>query len=416
VTCARAACAVVVLGVLGGGSAALTDGGAARSSSAAPVQIGALLDLKSGWTSLGRASRATLQLAAADAGARRVRLKIVDAQGKPELAVRGLRRLAAGGVRVVIGPESSAEVRAVRAAARSLGVVVISQGSTAHSLAIRGDNVFRLVPDDRREGEAMVALLKRDGVRAVVPAWRDDPGNAGLVTSVRSRFRAGGGAVTAGVRYATTEEAFTDTVAKLRAQVTSARASGRKTGVYLAAFDEVVDLFHAAAKDPVLSSVTWYGSDGVVLSRRLVEDRPAASFASHRRYPNPTLGLDAAATKRSAALRRRVRARLGSEPDALALAAYDAFEISLRAAERTGGAANLARFKRAFVQIGHGYRGVSGTVLLNAAGDRAYGSYDFWSVCAGGAQKSFRWSRTFSYLSSGVGHGRIARRAACPAG
>ena len=130
-------------------------------------------------------------------------------QGKPELAVRELRRLARSGVHVVIGPQSSAEVRAVRAAASSLGVVVVSQGSTAHSLAISGDNVFRVVPDDRREGEALVALLNRDRVKTVVPAWRNDPGNAGLVTSVRSRFRARGGRVSAGVRYATTETAFT---------------------------------------------------------------------------------------------------------------------------------------------------------------------------------------------------------------
>ena len=108
--------------------------------------------------------------------------------------------------------------------------------------------------------------------------------------------------------------------------MSAARAGGRKTAVYLAAFDEVVDLFHEAAKDPVVSSVPWYGSDGVALSRRLAGDRPAASFASHRRYPNPTLGLDSAATKRSAALRRRARARLGSDPDALALAAYDALQ------------------------------------------------------------------------------------------
>jgi branched-chain amino acid transport system substrate-binding protein len=404
--------ALLLLAALG----ALADSRAAPSRTAGALQVGALLDLKSGWTSLGRASRVTLQLAAADAGARRVSLRIVDVQGKPEVAVRELRRLARSGVHVVIGPESSAEVRAVRAAARSLGVVVVSQGSTAHSLAISGDNVFRLVPDDRREGEAMVALLRHQGVKAVVPAWRNDPGNAGLVTSVRSRFRASGGRVTAGVRYATTETAFTGTVAKLRAQVSAARAGGRKTAVYLAAFDEVVDLFHEAAKDPVLSSVPWYGSDGVALSRRLVTDRPAASFASHRRYPNPTLGLDAAATKRSAALRRRARAKLGSTPDALALAAYDALRIAVQAGERAGGSSNVARFKRAFVQVGHGYRGVSGTVVLNGAGDRTYGSYDFWSVCAGAPQKSFKWTRTFTYLASGVGRGRMVARAACAAG
>src|SRR5262245_42741477 len=112
------------------------------------IVVGAILDLARGWTSLGRGSRVTLQLAAADANAAfergdsalRVRLRIVDAKGEPALALRGLRRLAASGVHVVVGPEGSSEIAAVRRAADSAGVVVISQGSTAHSLAIPGDN------------------------------------------------------------------------------------------------------------------------------------------------------------------------------------------------------------------------------------------------------------------------------------
>jgi branched-chain amino acid transport system substrate-binding protein len=421
----RSVCAAVALVLVAAALAALAEGRAAPSSGVRTVEIGALLDLKSGWTSLGRASRVTLRIAAADANASlarsgsstRVRLRLVDVQGQPALAVRELRRLAARGVRIVIGPQSSAEVGAVRAAAKSLGVVVISQGSTAHSFAIRGDNVFRLVPDDRREAEALVALLKRDRVEALVPAWRNDPGNAGLVTSVRNRFRAGGGKLSPGVRYATTAttaSAFTNTVAALRTQVSAARGGDRKTAVYLAAFDEVVEFFHEAARESVLSSVPWYGSDGVALSRRLVGDRTATAFAAARKYPNPTLGLDAVATKRSAALRKRVRAKLGSTPDAFALTAYDALQIAVRAEERAGGTGSVTRFRRALMRTADGYRGVTGTLHLNAAGDRAYGSYDFWSVCARAG--AFEWRRTFTYLASGVGNGRIAKRRACATG
>jgi ABC-type branched-subunit amino acid transport system substrate-binding protein len=217
--------------------------------------------------------------------------------------------------------------------------------------------------------------------------------------------------VQAGVRYATDETAFTSTVAQLRAQVSAARAGGKKTAVYLAAFDEVVELFNAAAKDLILKSVTWYGSDGVALSRPLIDDRTAASFAAARRYPNPILGLDAAAVKRSATLRRRVRAKLGHDPDAFALTAYDALQIAVRAAESASGAGNTARFKRAFARTASGYRGVTGTIRLNAAGDRAYGSFDFWSVCAGG--RSYAWRKTSAYLATGVGRGRIVERQAC---
>ena len=233
-------------------------GGASTATPTDELTVGALLDLKSGWTTLGRASRVTLRLAVADANARlarrgsgtRVRLKVIDVHGDPQATVRALRRLAAAGVRVVIGPQASAEVRAVRAAAGALGVVLISQGSTAHSLAVRGDNVFRFVPDDLREGEALVALLRRDGVDAIVPVWRNDAGNAGLADSVLKRFRRLGGSVADGVRYGTGVSDFTPTIDRVRTQVGSLRAGGAsRVAVYLAAFDEVVDLFETATRD-----------------------------------------------------------------------------------------------------------------------------------------------------------------------
>ena len=403
------------------GSAASPDARAARETShTTNVRVGALLDLTSGWTSLGRASKVTLAIAAEQANRRlakagspvRIRLEIVDVRGKPEEATRQLRRLAGRGVRVFIGPESSSEVRAVRPAANSLGVLVVSQGSTAHSLALAGDNVFRLVPDDRREAEALVALLKHDHVKALAPIWRNDAGNAGLVKSLKARFK---GLVSHGVAYGTAESGFATQVAALRQQV--GVFQGRKVGkvaVYLAGFDEVVDLFHAAADDRTLSSVPWYGSDGVALTTRLVKDARAAAFAAGHGYPNPTLGLDAKAERRSARLRARVRAKLGSQPDAFALTTYDALQIVARAAERTRGVSPIRRFKREFARIAHGYEGVTGKIVLNAAGDRAFGSFDFWSVCRSGA--AFAWLRTYSYLASGVGRGHIVKRQACSGG
>jgi branched-chain amino acid transport system substrate-binding protein len=400
------------------GSAAPPDVRAAQESShVTTLRVGALLDLTSGWTSLGRGSKVTLAIAAKDANRRlakagspvRVRVQIVDVRGKPNEAVRQLRHLARQGVRVFIGPESSSEVRALRTAANRLGVMVVSQGSTAHSLARAGDNVFRLVPDDRREAEAVVALLKHDHVKAIAPIWRDDAGNAGLVKSLRVTFK---GLISEGVAYGTSESDFSTAVAALRQQV--GVFQGRKAGkvaVYLAAFDEVVDLFHAAATDKTLSSVPWYGSDGVALTTRLVKDPTAAAFAAGHGYPNPTLGLDTKAERRSAKLRARVRARLGSQPDAFALTTYDGLQIIAQTATRTGGVSLIGHFKREFARIADGYEGVTGKIVLNAAGDRAFGSFDFWAVCGSGA--AFSWQRTNSYLATGVGRGRIVQRQGC---
>ena len=408
---------LVAVGLLASSTAA---GNAPRRANATSgdIVIGAAQDISAGWTALGRASRVTLQLAAADANAAfarqgsstRVRLRIVDTQGTTAGAVAAVRKLAGLGARFIIGPPTSSGVRAVRAEAARLGVVVISQGSTAHSLAIAGDNVFRFVPDDVREGEAMVALLRRLHITGIVPVWRRDPGNAGLAISVRRLFTAAGGKVSRGVSYGESPKSFSPVVSSIAKQAAALRAQGaRRVGIYLAAFDEVVDLFRVAALSRQLEARPWYGSDGVALTTRLLGDSQAAAFARRVGYPNPTVGLPDAVRRRAGPLIRRTHARLKRDPDALALTAYDALRIAVIAQQRAG--AGAASLRSALTAAANGYAGVTGKMVLNRAGDRAYGSFDFWSVCPTG--RRFRWKRTAEYIASAVGAGRIVGDARC---
>jgi branched-chain amino acid transport system substrate-binding protein len=401
-------------------SLAITPGDAARPAGQPQNEfvVGAILDLAGGWTSLGRASRVTLQLATADANAAlarqgaplRVRLHILDAKGEPALALHQLRLLAKSGVRIVVGPQKSSEVAAVRRAATSLGVLVISQGSTAHSLAEASDNVFRFVPDDLREGEAVVALLRHDGIDAIVPVWRRDAGNAGLASSVRGKFVAAGGKVSKGVPYATKATPFNSVASSISGQAALLRTAGAKhVGVYLAGFDEVVDLFHAARSDSTLQ-VPWYGSDGAALTTRLVNDQSAAAFAHSVGYPNPTVGLSDSLVRRAGPLLARARKRLGRNPDALALTAYDALRIAVEARLRAG-VGGGATLRRALVAAADAHVGVTGRMTLNRAGDRAYGNFDFRSVCPLGAK--FHWVRSFVYAARHVGSGQILPRTRC---
>ena len=129
--------------------------------------VGALLSLTGPGRTLGQTSEAALHLAADDLNARlsgdgsptRVSVRVEDTGLDPAQALDRLRTLAGEGVRIFVGPQSSSEVAALKPFADSAGVILLSQGSTASSLSIPDDNVFRLVPDDSHEGEAMVALL-----------------------------------------------------------------------------------------------------------------------------------------------------------------------------------------------------------------------------------------------------------------
>src|SRR5213595_116498 len=204
-------------------------------------KIGVLVSLTGSWNSLGQNTVAALQLAKeqlqatarAEHGVYRFHLFVRDTQLDPAKALAAIEDLDKRGVKIVIGPQSSAEVALIKPYADAHNILVISQGSTASSLAIAGDNIFRFCPNDMREAEPIVALMWHDGIRTIVPLWRNDAGNNGLHDSVQAAFESLGGAVTPGYRYEPTTTDFSAATAAVAAQV-GATANPSTTAVYLA--------------------------------------------------------------------------------------------------------------------------------------------------------------------------------------
>jgi branched-chain amino acid transport system substrate-binding protein len=184
-----------------------------------------------------------------------------------------------------------------------------------------------------------------------------------------------------GVRYNPDTQDIAPIAAKIQAQVNTAlqNHAASTVAVYLAGFDEVVSLFHAAEPLTELKSIKWYGSDGVALSAALLEDGPAAQFAMAVDYPNPIPGLPQTSKEKWQALSDRVFALTGSRPDAFALAAYDAFWIASLNASYNRAAQRLAT-KDILSQTAAIYFGATGWTELSKAGDRKHGDYDFWAL------------------------------------
>jgi branched-chain amino acid transport system substrate-binding protein len=375
----------------------------------APVKIGVLVSLTGSWSSLGINTVAALQVAAADLNnirpqfrPARFRFLVRDTQLDPERALDAIRDLDQQGVQIVIGPQSSAEVAMIKPYADAHNILVISQGSTASSLAIAGDNILRFCPNDTREAEAIVALLQHDGIRAIVPLWRNDAGNNGLHDSVQIRFQALGGTVAPGFRYEPNTTDFSTADSAIASQITNLIAGGvnpSSIGVYLAAFDEVVGVFDLAWNYPALVSTAFYGSDGVALSAALLSDPLASAFAIHSGYPNPIFGLPDALRNRWQPVADAIEARTGITADAFALSAYDALFVVQLALQHPKAQKSFGKFKTTFLDEAGHYNGVTGSTALDAAGDRENGDFDFWAVRLNGAAPA--WSRIGSY-SNGV--------------
>jgi branched-chain amino acid transport system substrate-binding protein len=322
---------------------------------------------------------------------------IRDTKLDPATAVTAAQALQTRGVQVIIGPQSSAELAALKPFVDANPVLMVSQSSTAGSLALKGDRIFRLTPADSLEGVAISALMWDDGIRAVVPIWRADAGNQGLHTATAARFATLGGTVSTGVEYAANATNYTATVQSLATQVRQARVSrpASQVAVYLAGFDEVADVFALAAQDTSLTSVRWYGSDGVAQSSVLLANPGAVAFAEQVGFPTPLFGLDFTAQDRWQPLAARIKARTGTDPDAFALAVYDAVWIAAQAYLASSSSPDIADLQQHFEEAASQYYGATGWTLLNAAGDRQYANFDFWAIRRPGA--SHLWTRVAGY-------------------
>jgi branched-chain amino acid transport system substrate-binding protein len=354
------------------------------------VLLGGLFPLSGDFAALGQTHRAAMELAiedvnrylAGNAAGVRFAPAIEDTRFEPELALEKTQALQARGVQLLIGPPASAQLAHIKPHVDTADLLLVSHASTASSLAIPGDNIFRFAPANELEGVAVSTMMWEDGIRAVVPIWRDDAGNADLAEATRAGFTALGGTVLEGVQYAPATEDLASTVAALRAQVDQAIAhqGAARVAVYLAAFEEVVQLFATAEGDPVLSAVNWYGGNGTARLEALRGDTRAAEFAMRVGYPSAIYGPDEGARDIWQPLAARIRARANLDPDGYALAADDAGWVVARAYVASGATQDIERLKRAFTTAAARHYGATGWTVLNEAGDRRHGDYDFWAI------------------------------------
>lgn len=364
-----------------------------NDSSTRIITIGALLPLTDFKVTRGINAQVLMNIAIeeintyldSEGGPFNIQVLFKDTKYEPERALELLKELVEmHDVRVVIGPQSSAEVNAIKDYADQNGVLIVSYASTAGSLAIEGDNIYRFCPDDSLEAVATSTLMIDSGeFTTIVPVWRDDLGNKNLKEAVGASFTAKGGTFLTGVEYSADETDFTAVATAVHNAIAEAvdTYGSSTTSVYLAAFDEVVDLFTNLSDDSTATSVLWGGSSSTALTPVITDDSTAAAFAVTVGFPNPLFGYNEDARYIWEPLAIKVEAQTGITPDAFSLAAYDALWVSALAYTNIGDVFDINTYKDEFVNAADVFFGATGYTLLNDAGDRAYANFDYWDVC-----------------------------------
>jgi branched-chain amino acid transport system substrate-binding protein len=358
-----------------------------------PIPIGGLWPLTGELSSFGEENKVAFELAVKEVndwlksmGKPWYLVPVIeDSATDPKTALDKVRIMHGRGVKVIIGPMASAEVREIKSYVDANKILVISPSSTSPALAIPGDYILRYCPDDTVQGPAIARVMFNSGVRYVVPIWRGDAWGDGLKDATVKAFlnilkkEGVEGSVVEGIRFEPGAKEFSVEVAKLADIVNGlvSKYGVDKVGVLLISFEEVVPLFIAAGKYDILGKVKWFGSDGTAQNALLVSTKESAAFAVKTKFVS-TIAAPSYSPKLEH-VKDYIVKTLGRTPAPYAYNTYDAVwtvAIALNIVDEY----DATKIKDILPTVIENYFGASGWFKLNAAGDRAFSDYELWAI------------------------------------
>lgn len=363
------------------------------NSSGGSLQIGVLNTDTGDLASFGPAVRASLAIAEREIGDRLgaqgtpVSLSFIyaDTATDPATALLKIKELNEQGIRFFIGPMSSGEIDAVKEYAAAHDLVLISPSSTSETLSKSDDAILRTTAPDHGQAVAIAAALQYFGTRFYCPIWRADDFGDDLTLLVGREFQRRGGNFAPGSRYPSGTTDFTDALRQLEVQLDAyADFFGqRSAAVYAIAFDEIFELITQASVRPFFPPVRWYGSDGIALNSRVLEDSVVGDFIRKTEMLSPIFSGDRTAPDFER-IRSEIQSTLGRTVRPYALMAYDAALLFATVASDTSIDERSARdIAASLIEVSKRTIGATGNLTLDSNGDRAPGQYEYWKVITG---------------------------------
>ena len=305
-----------------------------------------------------------------------------DSATNPAIAFEKLTSLNAKGINIVVGPETSSNIRNVKGYADSNNMLLVSCCSSAPALAIPNDSVFRLVPDDTNQGTALAKLIQHEGIKVIVPVWRGDTWGDGLSDATTGSFVKRGGIVDDGVRYNPESPKFSASTSLLAKIVQGYidEYGADKVAILFLGFAEILQFTQSASEHNVLDDVRWFGSGANTKEHKLIDDPIALEFSNNIQFTT----VQVAVTKNPTFERVEsiLTEELGRVPNTFVHSSYDAvwlIGLTMLQTEST----DVSTIKAVLPDVAENYYGAIGSTKLNEAGDLAQADYEVWGIRGG---------------------------------
>lgn len=308
-------------------------------------------------------------------------LKIVyeDSKADPTTALEKLTTLYEKNITIVSGPSTSGELRNIMDYANSNGMLLFSPASTAASLAIAGDNVYRLTPDDSKQGPALAAMIKFHEINSIIQVVRNDTWGEGLSASIEESFLSDGTNTSQIILYNPESPEYSAIISLLAETVNQEIIlhGADNVGVVMIGFAETFQFLESAVSHDVLDDVLWFGSDGSAKEESLVSNSVVASFADTVQYTSTLISTSDNDIHDD--VENRIVEQLGRVPNSYAFSVYDIVWI-LGLAMLESDSSDVDDVTLIIPEIANNYNGAIGNTRLNDAGDLDSSNYDVWEI------------------------------------
>jgi ABC-type branched-subunit amino acid transport system substrate-binding protein len=272
---------------------------------------------------------------------------------------------------------------------------------------------LRLVPDDTYQGKKVAERLIDDGIKVIIPLWRGDIYGDQLFNSTKTNFEALGGKVEEGVNYKPYTGKFAASLHRINfimwnqylenlSEIVSAsikKYGSDSVAIYVISFDEITPILIQSQLYDVLEKVRWYGSDSIAQNHHITKNVDSALFSIKTRFSNPLFSIPGEDTKEYLDLKQDLEKELHEVSSITYPAvAYDSYWIAALSLYKNStfhseNLTNHESFKKVVVDSAESFSGLSGKIILNAAGDRLGGNYDFWTVGKDNATGTYEWEK-----------------------
>src|SRR5918999_1207317 len=384
--------------------------------------VGAILPFTGSFSSIGKPIKVALEKAEYDvnkyfedinsSSSPHFTLLMADSKSSPEDSLVAIKKLHEKGANIIVGPAFGATVNAAKEYADANNIILISYSSTSSLLSIKGDNLFRLVPDDTDQGKIVAEKMISDGIKVIVPIWRGGLYGNELYKSTKSHFEKLGGEVEEGINYKPYTGKFATSLhrinflmwnqalEKLNAIVSDAvkKYGADSVGVYVISFDEITPILIQSTLYEDLGKVRWYGADKIAQNHHITKNVDSALFAMKTNFSNPLYSIDSE-SKKSHDLKEVLEKQLHEVSSITYPAlAYDSYWVAALSLDNNstfnhGDEDSTKSFKEIVVETAESFDGISGKIRLNEAGDRIGGNYDFWTVAKDNDTQSYEWEK-----------------------